>query len=251
MSKIQPQSGRSCAPSRGGLKKGESLVEVIIAIFVVALGSGVATSLIVSALQANQFSRDNLVALNLAVEGVEAIRAIRDADWVKFSYDKPGCWNMRPEVSDCQSSPAPIAAGNYTVDLDLTPNKYGWNLPSPPIGAALNLDSPAGNDSYRLGYYDINISVDSDGLGGINDDHDVLATKGIPSLPMGVASSGDSPYYRMINVSYASGGTCDTSTGENCEEMDVTSTVQWRSQAVTHKVVISGKLTDYQKVKVQ
>jgi len=238
------------SPRGWGLKKGESLVEVIIAIFVVALGSGVATSLIVSALQANEFSRDNLVALNLAVEGVEAIRAIRDANWVKFSYNKPGCWNMRPEVQDCAASGAKlIAAGNYTADLVLESNKYGWAMPSTSIVTPLNLDTASGNDPYQLGYYDIDTGVDSD-QSGANKNHDILATKGI-SIPMNAASSGDSKYYRMINISYDSGVPCDPATGANCEEMTITSTVQWRSQATTHQVVITTKLTDYQKVKVK
>ncbi|MFO0781003.1 MAG: hypothetical protein U0519_03945 [Candidatus Gracilibacteria bacterium] len=233
-----------------GVKKCESLVEVIMAIFVVAMGSGVATSLIVSALQSNAFSRDNLIALNLAVEGVEAMREIRDANWLRFSYDKTTCWNMRPEVVDCLDIAAkPIAqangfsTGGYTVDLNLTPNKYAWNLPAAPFATKLNLDS-SGNDDYQLYYYDLDTTKDSDGDTKPANDHDLMASQSI-SLPTGVAQTGASRFYRMVTVDYIPGGVTTD------QEMNVTSTVQWRTQGVKHEVVLSTKLTNYQKVKVK
>lgn len=216
-----------------GFKKAESLVEVIMAIFIVALGSSVATSLIISALQANEFSRDNLIALNLAVEGIEAMRAIRDANWLRFSYDKEGCWNMRPEVTDCLTSPSPITDGNYTVDLDVTANKYSWGLPDPStLTTPLDLNA-GGNDPYQVAYYDIDTAVNSDGFGSSADDHDILATVG------GANQTGLSRFYRMVTVNYPSSD----------PEMDVVSTVQWKSQGVKHQVVLTTRLTNYQKVK--
>jgi len=114
--------------AKSGFRRAESLVEVIISIFIVAMGSGVATSLIISALQSNSFSRDNLIATNLAVEGIEAMRAIRDANWLKFSSDKEKCWDMRPEgtFDNCEAlTPThKIEDGNYIIDLNPAPNNY-------------------------------------------------------------------------------------------------------------------------------
>jgi len=232
-----------------GLKKAESLVEVIIAIFVVALGSGVATSLIVSALQANAFSRDNLTALNLAVEGIEAMRAIRDENWLKFSSDKENCWNLRPEENvgqDCTVITAKIASGHYTADLELDPNNYGWGLPTG-ISSALDLENNgADNEKYQLDYYDIDTAVNSDNLGTASDDHDIFATKGLSALPLNAADSGSSQFYRMIQVDYPS--TC--ATAPKCDEMDVISLVQWRSQGTVHQILLTSQLTDYQKIKI-
>ncbi len=233
-----------------GLKKAESLVEVIMAIFVVALGSGVATSLIISALQANEFSRDNLVALNLAVEGIEVMRDIRDADWLKFSYDKENCWNMRPDTpadKPCTDAAAkPIEATDSNSGYTITPSPWGWVLPDAPIGSALDLSSSgSGNDPYQLGYYDMDTGVDSDGNGDASHDHDVIITKGITVSPP-MAASGDTIFYRMIQVEYPS-----CSTFPHCESMNIVSTVQWRAQGVAHQVVLTTHLTNYQKVKVQ
>ena len=221
---------------QSGMKKTESLVEVIMAIFVVAMGSAVATSLIVSALQSNAFSRDNLIALNLAIEGVEAVRSIRDANWVKFSYDKAGCWNMRPEVTDCKDPTAKqIAQGNYTIDVNLSPNDYRWAIPNASLPAILDLNvSGNGNDPYQLWYYDINAA---DGAGS----HDILASLS----SSGATKNDESRFYRMIQINYpATGLPAD-------QEMDVISTVQWKAQGVTHQVVLTSKLTNYQKVKVK
>jgi len=198
-----------------GNKKGESLVEVIMAIFVVALGSGVATSLIISALQANSFSRDNLIALNLAVEGIEAIREIRDANWLRFSYNKEQCWNIRPDASDCETGTR-IAVGPYTVNLDTT--SYNWNIPNPALTGNLNLDHPDDtiNNQYRL-YYDASHTM---------------------YTPPGAPGNEKSPFYRMVSIGYP-----------NDEMMSISSLVQWKSQGVTHQVSLQTTLTNYQKVK--
>ena len=198
-----------------GNKKGESLVEVIMAIFVVALGSGVATSLIVSALQANLFSRDNLVALNLAVEGIEAVREIRDANWLRFSYNKDQCWNMRPDATACGPVNI-IAEGKYAVLLDAA--SYAWNISPTPITAG-NLDLENSPDSvnslYQLYYSDTT-----------------------PSMYVTSITSNASPFYRMVTISYPSP-----------EIMSVSVLVQWKSQGVTHQVSLQTTLTNYQKVK--
>ncbi len=227
-------------------RRGESLVEVIMAIFVVALGASVATSLIISALQSNEFSRDNLIALNLAAEGIEAMRSIRDANWLKFSYDKQNCWNMMPNVTNCQDPAATTIAAtnsttNYTVDLGLNKNLYDWGLA--PVSSILNLNMPGtGSDPFQLWYYDID---SSDGSGS----HDMLASLSAA----GGTKNGSSSFYRMIQVSYPTSGpsSCDPATGKSCEEMAVTSTVQWRAQGVVHQVVLNTELTDYQKIKVK
>lgn len=227
-----------------GVKKGESLVEVIMAIFIISVGASVATSLIVSALQSNAFSRDNLIALNLAVEGMEAMRSIRDANWLKFSYDKPNCWNISPNppVTVCDDPLAKkIDKPRYTVDLDMTSNQYGWSLTDRTSDAPLALDNPTGNDNYRLFYYDINTEVNSDGVAGADDDKDILASVSSSISPSTQKKLPDgSRFYRVITLDYPSS-----------QEMNVTSTVQWVSQNVKHEVVLTSKLTDYQKVKVK
>lgn len=226
-----------------GLKKitfrtAETLIEVVMAIFVVATGSAAATSLIVTAMQSNSFSRDNLIALNLAVEGIEAIRNIRDSNWLKFGYDKDNCWNMRPEMaqgSNCELAQNLIDKGNYTVDLNTS--SMNWLLSSTPA-STLNLENgvTADDEFYRLEFADLDPTVSTDGDPNLTNDRDIYTSSPSPS-------TGISQFYRMVTVSY------DTAP-ETADEMTITSIVQWTTQGRVHQIVLNSKLTNYQKVKV-
>lgn len=230
-------------------KPAESLVEVVIAVFVVALGSGAATSLIINAIQANSFSKDSLVALNLAVEGIEAMRDIRDTNWIKFGYDKANCWNVLPgSVSapgfDCTAAANKIGVGAASTyySVDLNPTNYSWSLPTK-IDNALDLSTPllATNDRYRLGFVDLNGTGDKD----IYVTAPFITSTVLPTVGFAGSSSGDSKFYRMIEISYDGSG--DPATAPLPDVMNVTSTVQWLQNGV-HTVELSISLSNYQKV---
>jgi type II secretory pathway pseudopilin PulG len=213
--------------------RGETLLEVIMSIFIVATGSAAATTLIVSAIQANGFSRDNLIALNLAAEGIEAVRNIRDTNWLKFGFDKENCWNMMPGKIAC-ADPDLIAEGAYTVDLDTS--AMAWLLSGVPSQPVLDLDagSPTNNNYYQLWF----INTNGDAI-----PHDLYVSKNIPPAQLGLINDA-TKFYRMVQISY-NGIAKDTA-----DEMNVTSTVQWKTQQAVHNIVLSSKLTNYQKVKV-
>ena len=199
-------------------KAAESLIEVIIAVFVVSLGSSVATSLVVTSIQSNSFSRDNLIALNLATEGLEAMRNIRDNNWLRFSFDKGKCWNISPETTDCSTGKI-ISSGNYTVSLD---EGYAWILKKIGDGKTLNLDTMSGNDDFKL----------------------QLEERDKQNVYVQVSSSGlkvtPTNFYRMVTVSYSYPG---------IDKMDTTSTIQWLFQGKKHEIRLNETLTNYQKVK--
>jgi hypothetical protein len=218
----------------------ETLIEVIMAIFVVALGSAAATSLVISALQTNAITRDNLLALNLATEGAEAMRNIRDSNWIKYAYDKQKCWNMNAEAAECKDAEV-INNGNFSLTLDTATMK--WSL-SNAIADPLDLNNPvyAGtNLYYQLAYKDLDEDVNSDDIGTAVDDQDIYVSKDDPD------SGALSKFYRMINISYPVGGPPPTS----AQEMTVTSLVQWKDRGQVHEVRIVTELTNYQKVKVK
>ncbi len=197
-------------------KTAESLIEVIIAVFVVALGSSVATSLIVTSIQSNSFSRDNLIALNLAVEGLEAMRNIRDNNWLRFSFDKEKCWNISPApaATSCDTSKT-IQDGNYTVSLNKV---YEWIL-AIQDGKVLNLDSSTDNNVFQLKLEKRsgqNVYVQTSGTGV-----DITSTN----------------FYRMITVT------------NGAAKMDITSTIQWLFQGKKHEINLHETLANYQKGK--
>ncbi len=217
-------------------KSGESLIEVIMAIFVIGVGSTVATTLIVTALQANVFSRDSLQAVNLASEGIEAVRSIRDSNWIKFSSNKEICWNSSPDpLKPCKAdnntglNTNPISAGNYSVDLDSQAATWTWGLSD--LGNALDLDlGEAPNANYQLYLiYPSGSSVTDDPIYVSNHIADFSSSK-TPTK-----------FFRMVQISY--------DTGPTDQEMKVVSTVQWKTGGVKHEIVLQTYLTNYQKIK--
>lgn len=207
-------------------------------LFVLAVGAGAATSLIVSALQGNSYNRDHLIALNLAVEGVEAVRNIRDTNWLRFSADKLNCWNMLPDkgvdVTDCLVNPNLIAAGNYTVDLE--PTTYKWFLTSRVVDLDLSDGAGANDALYRLDYFDL------DSNDGSTTSKDIYLTQGTSTSATDMTLVGGSPFYRMVKVVY------ETGTPDIAEKMLVYSTVEWQTSTGPRKVELVSKLTNFQQV---
>lgn len=60
---------------------GFSLIEIITILFIVSLGLVGILSLIIQNIQSQSYNKDNLIAYQLAQEGVELIRAVRDSNW--------------------------------------------------------------------------------------------------------------------------------------------------------------------------
>ncbi len=64
-------------------KKGFTLIEVIIAIFIIIIGITGAVNLISHNISSIIVSRSQVIAVNLAQEGLEIVRAIRDTNWLE------------------------------------------------------------------------------------------------------------------------------------------------------------------------
>lgn len=62
-------------------KNGFSLIEIITVLFVVSLGLVGLLSLIIQNIQSQSYNKDNLIAYQLAQEGAELTRKIRDSNW--------------------------------------------------------------------------------------------------------------------------------------------------------------------------
>lgn len=62
--------------------KGQSLVELLIAMFVIVVGLTAATNMILSNARIQEESAARVVGANLAREGVELAKAVRDSNWI-------------------------------------------------------------------------------------------------------------------------------------------------------------------------
>lgn len=63
-------------------KKGFTLIEVITVLFVISLGMVGVLSLIVQNIKSQSLNKNTLIAYQLAQEGVELIRQVRDSNWI-------------------------------------------------------------------------------------------------------------------------------------------------------------------------
>ena len=67
---------------------GFSLIEVLAVLFIVSVSLIGLVSLIIQNIQAQTINKNNLIAYNLAQEGVELIRQVRDSNWrADLAYD--------------------------------------------------------------------------------------------------------------------------------------------------------------------
>ncbi len=63
-------------------KKGFTLVEIIAVLFVISVGLLGVLSLIIQNIQSQNLNKNNIAAYQLAQEGLELVRKVRDTNWV-------------------------------------------------------------------------------------------------------------------------------------------------------------------------
>ncbi len=105
-------------------QRGETLIEVIVAMGVLAIGALVASTLIVSTIRSTVVNKNYLVALNLSREGMEAVRAIRATNWMIFPNNTEDCW----DVLDDESVAGEGACASSTKFADSVKTYYRVNL---------------------------------------------------------------------------------------------------------------------------
>jgi len=87
-------------------QSGNTLIEVIAAMAIMVLGLTAMLSLAISSLAMSSMTKERVVALNLAREGIELTRAIRETNWLRDDL----CWTS---VTGNQCG---LLAGKYIVD---------------------------------------------------------------------------------------------------------------------------------------
>lgn len=94
----------------------QTLLEAILAIGVILVAVFSSTTLIVSTVTAGQSSEDKILAGNLAREGIEVVRGIRDSNWIKRAENITAVdWNSG------------LTDGNYIAKFS---GSSGWFLPA-------------------------------------------------------------------------------------------------------------------------
>ena len=126
-------------------KSGFTLLEVIVAVFILTVGVGGSFVLIQQTLSASSMVRSRLIAAYLAQEGIEIVRNVRDNNWLeqRESFETPpeplwndGLDNCLPPINCCEA--------DYKTDM----------LPSTPLTSVVECSF----DNLRY------LNIDSDGF---------------------------------------------------------------------------------------
>ncbi|XOB41129.1 MAG: type IV pilus modification PilV family protein [Candidatus Nealsonbacteria bacterium] len=99
-------------------KKGFTLLEVIVAVFILTVGVGGSFALIQQTLFAAAMAQSRIIAAYLAQEGIEIIRNIRDNNWLEQRESSEVLWN--DGLNNCLP-PNSCCEADYETD---TPSSY-------------------------------------------------------------------------------------------------------------------------------
>lgn len=105
-------------------RKGESLAETVIALFVISVGVAGGFMLVLNSLRTGMSISDRVEAINLAREGIEAVRTVRDSNWIKYAGDRRNYWNCA-DTETCGDEDKIEAGKKYAVDFD---ENLEWRL---------------------------------------------------------------------------------------------------------------------------
>src|SRR5690349_15867683 len=100
--------------TRQNSESGQTLIETLAAIFVLTMAIVAALSLAINILSTTNLNQNQIVATNLAREGVELIRMIRDTNWL--SDDASGDNNYT--LQNCSD----VGSLCYPKSLQAAPN---------------------------------------------------------------------------------------------------------------------------------
>jgi Tfp pilus assembly protein PilV len=85
------------------LKPAETLLEIAIAIFILSIGLTASITVINSAVMGNLAVRDRAIALNMATEGLEIFRNLRDLNFKNLNFkSEPKCWRAI-NINECST----------------------------------------------------------------------------------------------------------------------------------------------------
>jgi prepilin-type N-terminal cleavage/methylation domain-containing protein len=217
---------------------GFTVVEVIVALAVFSIGILATLSMANFGLQASSSNERTVTGLNLAREGVEAVRNIRDSNWNVKARGIGGSaytWDCLPGPNQGISEPAPGCSLGSTVWKMTDAGSFNYILfPQMANGLwSVNRNTGTGNGSTQDPAYLICPSS------GVID--------GIPApfyTPNGAANpcpGGGSPYYRRVQIARGK------DMGNGTFNAKVTVYVSW-PQKKGNDIVLEEYLTDWREL---
>lgn len=197
----------------------ETLAEVIIAFIVIGIAGTGAVTFVQLSIRANHEAEQRIIAYNFAREGVEAIRNLRDTNWLRFPANRTQCWDVMLTVTtstDCGS-----------VGVDRVGSEDGTSY----IVYPETID-----DTRFLSWNIVSVDPSVDDLTLYSFDFGTDGTTLYTHDSTGTAT----PYTRLVTVTSS-----DEDVDTYYDILTVTSVVSWEFAGVTRSVTFVDELTNY------
>jgi type II secretory pathway pseudopilin PulG len=83
--------------------RGSFLADVMVSMGILSLSITGSIGLISQSIQTNAINKNKVIAVNLAREGIEGVRLIRDTNWLRYGTQKRVCWNFWSNTNENSS----------------------------------------------------------------------------------------------------------------------------------------------------
>lgn len=248
--------------------KGETLAETIIALSILAMGITMAGTVIMNSMRNLANAKNRVIAVNIAREGIEAVRGIRDTNWLLYSDKRRQCWNHDPTAGVCDGLNS-IPPGTYIAYKHAPEGSWRLQLADADTFFDSDLDFITDNDLdlVALPLVDIDTDSNSDGVGGEDDDLDMYNHNDVGVVdPFGTEVE-STPYSRYVVIEYLENKPAEDTPPSNATEpfdsintfdewgnvsdsdtlnrMRVTSVVTWFRRGIPYSAELKTVLTDH------
>lgn len=232
--------------------KGETILETVIAMAILASGIMISSAIIGASIRNMNASKNRIIAVNIAREGIEAMRNIRDTNWLKYKHKIRQCWNYMPPQNPstvCGGTMAEtIPAGTFIIYKQDTGR---WRLEENKIVPDLTpLAAPSDViDNAQLYLVDIDPLIDTDG------DHDYINDQDAYNHAATESNDGLGKEYpqktlfkRTLTIEYLAnnGNLLDTGVpSADYNRMRITARVVWQDGKNKFETQLTTHITDY------
>lgn len=196
-------------------RRAESLIETMIAITVIVIATAASLGLTRMSLQGNDVIGEKVVALNLALESIEAMRNYRDTNYLRYASNTDDCWNkIDPgDVSLCSDADAigDVSEYFFTREYDSSGILFEWIINKYNSGSSI--------DGY-IDQYTIAADLDDD-ASTADEEIPFFAETGL-STPFTTVD--EKPYRRYFKISNIK---TDPDDANQTVSFDMTVIVEW------------------------
>lgn len=247
------------------------MAETIIALSILSIGITISSMVILNSMRNLMVAKQRVVAVNIAREGIEAVRSIRDTNWLFYSDHRRQCWNHDPSTVGVCDGLSPIKPDTYIVYKHAPEGSWRLQLADADLFADSDQPPDTINDNdldlVDLSFVDVDTNTNSDGLDAdkdgtdeSDDDSDMYNhMKADVSMPFGTFVT-DTPFSRYIIIEYienqpsapsdsidtpAEWLALDATERPLLNRMRVTSVVEWSGRGIAHSVELKTIITDH------